>query len=129
MFESYCGDNLQKNCSEMNFHDSFFQEQTEMPRIDDSITPPLQEIKNNFEKFQNFVKFGHVNAVSVPCYKDEINRILDEIGFDIFAVSESNIHKNTPKSAFEISNYRFFHQDRPGDNKSRGVVAFTARKN
>ena len=54
MCESYCGDNLQKICSEMNFHDSFFQEQTEMARIDDSNTPPFQEIKDSAKEW-NFI--------------------------------------------------------------------------
>ena len=67
------------------------------------------------------MKFGHVNAVTVPGNKDEIHRTLDEIGFDIFAVTETNIHRSTPKCAFEIPNYRFFHQDRVGDRGGCGI--------
>ena len=36
-------------------------------------------------------------------------------------MSETNIHRNTPKCAFEIPNYRFFHQDRVGDRGGCGI--------
>ena len=81
-------------------------------------------MQEDFEKFKNFVKFGHVNAVTVPGNRDELPRMFNEIDFDIFAVSETKIHKNTPKSAFSIPDYRFFHQDREGDNHARGGVVF-----
>ena len=115
MCENYCSDNLP-----FNFQQSLLEEPVSVSKTSCSLSP-IQEIKQKFKQFNDFVKFGHINAVTVPGNKDEIQRTLEEIGFDIFAVSETNIHRNTPKCAFEIPNYRFFHQDRVGDRGGCGI--------
>ena len=76
------------------------------------IRSPIEEIKRNLLKFQQFLAIGHLNTVSVPKYKDQIQRILNKIKFDIFAMSETNIKKNTPKSLYKFSGYKLFHKSR-----------------
>ena len=116
MCENYCSDNLP-----FNFDLFLLDERVSPSKSYSHALSPIQEIKRKFKQYEDFVKFGHVNAVTVPGNKDEIHRTLDEIGFDIFAVTETNIHRNTPKCAFEIPNYRFFHQDRVGDRGGCGI--------
>ena len=76
------------------------------------IRSPIEEIKRNLLKFQQFLAIGHLNTVSVPKYKDQIQRILNKIKFDIFAMSETNIKKNTPKSLYKFCGYKLFHKSR-----------------
>ena len=109
MCENYCGDNVP-----INFDQYLLEDQFKDWLTDPKITSTIQEIKRSFRKFSKFIKFWHVNCISVPFHKDEIRRVVDEIGLDILAVSETNIHKNPPKRFFKIPNYKFFHQDRTG---------------
>ena len=53
--------------------------------------------------------------------RDDIELFFNETGMDIFATSETNIHKNTPKSVFDIPNYRFYHKDRTGNRGGSGI--------
>ena len=127
MSESYNGDNMPMN-DEFHFQDDLFQELAPPSIIPLDTQSPLEIINSDFKNFSNFIKFGHINAVTVPGNKDEIERTLIGAGFDLFAVTETNIHPNTPKSAFEIPNYRFFHKDREGDNHSRGGCGIYCKK-
>ena len=121
MSESHCGDNLPTVLSEFHFQEELFEDSVSTPIFVTDTRSPIEIINSDFKIFANFVKFGHINAVTVPGNRDEIQRILMEIGFDIFAVTETNIHKNTPKCAFEIPNYRFYHQDRAGNRGGCGI--------
>ena len=113
---------------ELHHQEGLYQELPPTSTMNLDTRSPLEIINSDFESFSNFVKFGHVNAVTVPGNKDEIERTLIGSDFDIFAVTETNIHQNTPKSAFEIKNYRFFHQDREGDNHSKGGCGIYCKK-
>ena len=128
MADLNCSDNFHGTIDHFLFQDSFFEEQDEVIRINDEIRSPIKIMQEDFANLKNFVKFGHVNAVTVPGNRDELIRLFNEIDFDIFAVSETNIHKNTPKSAFSIPDYRFFHQDREGDNHAKGGCGIYVKK-
>ena len=97
MSESYCGDNLPTVLSEFHFQEELFEDPVSAPIFVTDTRSPLEIINSDFKIFANFVKFGHINAVTVPGNRDEIQRTLMEIGFDIFAVTETNIHKKYSK--------------------------------
>ena len=40
---------------------------------------------------------------------------------DVFATSETNIHKSTPKTVFDIPNYRFYLKDRIDSKGGSGI--------
>ena len=102
-------------------NDSFFQSQPEVTNVDANLLSPTDEIIKKFEPYNNFIKMGHANTVSIPKNRDDIELFFNETGMDIFATSETNIHKNTPKSVFEIPNYRFYHKDRVGNRGGSGI--------
>ena len=116
--------NLESNNTDNEFgrlNDSFFQSQPEVSNIAPNFLSPTDEILKKFEPYDNFIKMGHSNTVSIPKNRDDIELFLNKTGMDIFATSETNIHKNTPKSVFEIPNYRFYHKDRVG-NRGGSVI-------
>ena len=102
-------------------NDSFFQSEPEVPSIDCNFVSPTDEILKKFEPYENFIKMGHANTVSIPKNRDDIESFLTRTGMDIFATSETNIHKNTPKTVFDIPNYRFYHKDRIGNRGGSGI--------
>ena len=88
-------------------NDSFFQSQSKFNNIDSNLLSPTDEILKKFEPYNNFIKMGHANTVSIPKNRDDMEIFLNETGMDIFATSETNIHKNTPKSVFWNSELPF----------------------
>ena len=102
-------------------NDTFFQTDPIIPGIEPNLLSPTDEINKKLEPYSNFIKMGHANTVTVPKNRDDIELFLLRTGMDIFATSETNIHKNTPKSVFEISNYRFYHKDRVGNRGGSGI--------
>ena len=102
-------------------NDTFFQTDPIIPGIDPNLLSPTDEINKKLEPYSNFIKMGHANTVTVPKNRDDIELFLLRTGMDIFATSETNIHKNTPKSVFEIPNYRFYHKDRVGNRGGSGI--------
>ena len=81
-------------------NDTFFQTHPIIPDIDPNLLSPTDEINKKLEPYSNFIKMGHANTVTVPKNRDDIELFLLRTGMDIFATSETNIHKNTPKSVF-----------------------------
>ena len=97
------------------------QADSDIPIVNTTTLSPTEEIIKKFEPFEKFIKIGHANTVSVPKNRDDLEVFLIRSGMDIFATSETNIHKNTPKSVFEIPNYRFYHKDRVGNRGGSGI--------
>ena len=91
-----------------------------IPPLSDDFLKPCDFINKKFDGLENLLKFGHVNARSLPKHLHEIMKIAFAAGLDIFGACETFITQNTPKTAFEIQGYNFFHVDRI--NKSRGGV-------
>ena len=85
-----------------------------------SVLSPIDEINNNLENYNKFIKIAHVNAVSLPKYRDEISRVANKTKLDIIGISETNIKKNTPSDLFKIDGYKLFHVNR--DHKNSGGV-------
>lgn len=81
---------------------------------------PIQEINSNLSPFRDLIRIGHINAVSLPKYRDEIARVLKLTKMDIVAISEHNIKAHTPKHLYKIEGYKLFHVNR--ENKKCGGV-------
>ena len=94
-----------------------------LPLLSGNFFTPIDIIKKKFENHDNLLKLGHVNACSVPKHLHEIERIIEY--FDVFGTCETFIKPNTPKTAFNISGYNFFHVDRT--MASRGGVGMYIR--
>ena len=62
-----------------------------------NILSPIEEINKNLINLRNFLFLAHINAVSVPLHRDEIERIINLINLDILAISETNIKKEYSK--------------------------------
>ena len=56
-----------------------------------SVSSPIDEINMNLRTFHNLLIIAHLNAVSIPKYRDEIFRILCKTNIDILCISETNI--------------------------------------
>ena len=103
-----------------DFSQSIFDlEEPNFAPLGSDFVTPTSTITQAFLGFEKLLKFGHINACSVPKHQHEIEKIIKL--FDILGVCESFITPNTPRAAFEISGYNFFHVDRI--SKSRGGVA------
>ena len=77
-----------------------------------NILSPIDEINSNLRPFSNFLRVAHINAVSVPRYRDEILRIGQNTELDILGLSETNIKKITATDRFKFRGYKLFHIDR-----------------
>ena len=105
---------LRNLASDLNSSEPF------IPDLDTSFITPAHKINGEVNKFKNILKIGHLNAVSLPLHRDEIQRLLYDTDFDIVAVSETNIKKSTPSLVYKIEGYQFFHVDR--NHTTRGGV-------
>ena len=47
-------------------NESIFQSQPEVPNIASNVLSPTDEILKKFEPYNNFIKMGHANTVSIP---------------------------------------------------------------
>ena len=81
---------------------------------------PIDEIKNNLKNHEHFLKIAHLNAVSLPKYRDEIFRVVNSTNFDVIGISETNVKKNTPKDLYQMQGYKFFNANR--ENRHCGGV-------
>ena len=96
-----------ENMEHFPFQNAFFEEQEEIIKLDLATRSPIEIMKDDFKNYLGFVKFGHVNAVTVPGNRDELVRLFNEIDFDIFAVSEqifTKTHQN-PLLKFQITGF------------------------
>ena len=73
---------------------------------DDNLHTPITKINSELEQFKNFIRFGHLNAVSVPKHREEIYRVIRETLLDIFAVCETNIKPGTPSHLYQMPGYK-----------------------
>ena len=61
-----------------------------------NVISPIDEMINNFKKFKQYLLVAHMNAVSVPLHKDQIQSLLVKTGIDILGMSETNIKYDVP---------------------------------
>ena len=85
-----------------------------------NVPAPIEEINLNLKPFNNLIKIAHLNAVSLPKYRDEISRVINKTKMDIIGISETNVKKNTPCELYKLDGYKFFNVNR--ENKHSGGV-------
>ena len=78
------------------------------------VCSPIDEMYNNLRPYENFLKFAHLNSVSIPLHRDEIYRAIKNL--DIIAFSETNIKHDTPSHLYKFEGFKLFHVNREGRN-------------
>ena len=112
-----------------DFSQSIFDlEETNIAPLSDEFLTPCNIILKKFENYDNLLKLAHINACSIPKNLHEIDKIIHEANFDILGVCETFISGNTPKTAFNIPGYDFFHVDRTMSCRG-GVGIYTSALN
>ena len=89
-------------------------------RLEDEISP-LEKMIMDLEPFKHQIKVGHLNTVSIPKHRDEIQWVVGRAGLDIFAASETNIKANTPAHRFNIPGYKLLRHDRIAPKGGVGI--------
>ena len=111
-----------------NFDDPFFDlELIEIPKYDFDPKSPIEKINDDLNNFQNKFTIGHLNSRSLNKNFIELKHVLDNTEFDAFAVSETWLTKNTPKSRYILNNFNIFRSDRL--NKRGGGLCIYVRNN
>ena len=96
-----------------DFSQSIFDlEEPNFPSLSDDFSTTSNYILQKFLNYENLVKIAHINARSIPKHLHEIHRVLDLTRIDFLGTCETFITGNTPKAAFEVPGYNFFHVDR-----------------
>ena len=109
---------------DIDFDDPFFDlDLVEIPKINFDPKTPIQKINNDFKKFKKHFKVGHLNSRSLNKNFIELKRVLDNTDFDAFAVSESWLTKNTPKSRYMLEHFNIFRCDRK-NTRGGGICIF-----
>ena len=100
-------------------------EPTIISRQNVDLNTPVNIINKNMRKFNNKFKAAHLNTRSLPKNIVEFSEIIYKTDFDVIAVSETWLTKNTPKDRYTLENYNIFRQDRK--NKRGGGCALFCR--
>ena len=96
-----------------DFSQSIFSlEEPNIASLSNEFLTPCKIIEKQFENYGHLLKLAHINACSIPKNLHEIDKIIHEANFDVLGVCETFISGNTPKNAFAIPGYKFFHVDR-----------------
>ena len=86
---------------QFNFSESQFdKEEVHIDELGNNFLTPVQVINNNLNLHKNLINMAHINAVSIPKHKAEIQRSINDTNLDILAVIETNIKDNTPNDVF-----------------------------
>ena len=118
-----CLDDILK---ENNFDDPFFDlELIEIPKHSFDPKTPIQRINVDLIKFKHNFIVGHLNTRSLNKNFIELKHVLDNTHFDAFAVSETWLTKNTPKTRYFLENFNIFRCDRK--NKRGGGLCLYVR--
>ena len=111
---------------EINLDDPFYDlELIEIPKYNYNPKTPIEKINYDLKKFKNNFTIGHLNSRSLNKNFIELKYVLDNTHFDAFAVSETWLTKNTPKSRYILENFQIFRNDR--QNKRGGGVCVFVR--
>ena len=110
-----------------NFNDPLFDlDLIEIPKLHFNPMTRIEKINRDFKTFGKYFKIGHLNSRSLNKNFIELKYVLDNTDFDAFAVSESWLTKNTPKSRYILDNFQIFRCDRL--NKRGGGLCLYVRK-
>lgn len=111
-----------------NFDDPFYDlELMEIPKYNFNPKTPIEKINGDLDKFAKKFTVGHLNSRSLNKNFIEFKYVLDNTNFDAFAVSETWLTKNTPKSRYFLDNFNVFRADRA--NKRGGGLCLYVRNN
>ena len=103
----------------------FDLELIEIPKYNYDPKTPIEKINKDLKKFKHNFTIGQLNARSLNKNFIELKHVLDNTDFDAFAVSETWLTKNTPKSRYILDNFQIFRNDRC--NKCGGGVCIFIR--
>ena len=109
-----------------NFPNSINLEEPIIPELNDTFLTPARKINKDLEKYKKLIRISHINAVSMPKHRDEIQKIVTETGMDIVCVSETNIKHSTPPDTYSMSGYKLYKYDR--DHTTKGGVGIYVNK-
>lgn len=98
----------------------------EIPKHNFNPKTPIEKINGDLSKFKTKFTTGHLNSRSLNKNFIELKHVLDNTDFDAFAVSETWLTKNTPKSRYILNNFNIFRSDRL--NKRGGGLCLYVRK-
>ena len=94
---------------DIDFNDPFFYlDLIEIPKINFNPMTPVEKINRDLKTYSKYFKIGHLNCRSLNKNFIELKQVLDNTDFDAFAVSESWLTKNTPKSRYILENFQIF---------------------
>ena len=111
---------------ETNFDDPFFDlELIDIPKYNFNPKTPIEKINGDLNLFGKNFTVGHLNSRSLNKNFIELKHVLDNTEFDAFAVSETWLTKNTPKSRYFLNNFNIFRLDRM--NKRGGGLCLYVR--
>ena len=103
----------------------FDLELIEIPKYNYNPKTPIEKINGDLNIFGKKFTVGHLNSRSLNKNFIELKHVLDNTEFDAFAVSETWLTKNTPKSRYFLNNFNIFRLDRL--NKRGGGVCLFVR--
>ena len=104
---------------------SFDLEPIHISRTNLDLKTPVNIINSDLSKFKNKFTAAHLNVRSLPKNFVEFSEVINKTHFDVVAVSETWLSKNTPKDRFTINNFNIFRQDRK--HSRGGGCAFFVR--
>lgn len=101
-------------------------ELTEISKTGFDSKTPSEKINKDLEKFQNNFTLGHINARSLNKNIGELKILIEKTNFDVIAISESWLTRNTPKDRFELQGFNIIRNDRK--NKRGGGVCLYVKE-
>ena len=115
-----------------NFQDDFFQNvNINNVQLDDDllrdINTPIDQLNKDLENGQNWLRFLHLNARSIPGHLHEISRVLSGTNADIAGVSETFIKNDTPEHHYNIEHYTLYTENRT--HTTQGGVGVYVKSN
>ena len=93
----------------------------------DNMNTPIQQLNNDLQNNQNWVRVAHINARSVPGHLPEISRIVSETNLDILGISETFIKNDTSEHKYNIENYKLYTENRT--HTTQGGVGIYVKDN
>ena len=73
----------------------------------------LTSLKNNLQnRNKNFINIAHINIDGLIGKFNEIQLLLQEVQFDIFAITETHLSKDIHDGNIHVNGYRFVRRDR-----------------
>ena len=105
-------DDLDDIIQEFNFDflddPSFNLEPVEISRSNLDYKTPVNIMNKELAKYKNKFTVAHLNVRSLPKNFVEFREVINKTSFDVIAVSETWLSKNTPKDRFTLDYFHIF---------------------